>query len=404
MVDRSALVQKQRSKSKRQDWQALARSLLPLIEAEIPVSEKNRTLSPEVVGALKETELFWMMVPAEIGGGGCSFRDLIEVIEELSWADCSAGWSFMANVESIGAAGAYCGDSAIEAMFGGKERAIVAGMLGPGGTCLQVKAGYQARGKFSYGSGCAHANWLGGGMFVLDDGKIRQLRHGPEVRICFVPREAVNVLDNWNVAGLSATGSFDYEISEQFVGDDFTMERAMPVQRRGAPYFQLGFAPIVGAGHAAVVLGGMKRALEEIARIAHEKKRAGYSTVVGDYPVFMYEFGIQEANYMAARDYVIKVFDEAEAAVSAGFPISDYQRARFRQVPSWVHKIAADVIRFCYVWSGAEGFRGSTPIGRAFRDMYVATNHLFLDPVTITDSAPAVLEHYRRRGEIAPKT
>jgi alkylation response protein AidB-like acyl-CoA dehydrogenase len=397
-------MQTQQPKSNRRDWVALAKSLLPLVEKEIPVSEANRTLSSQVVGALKETELFWMLVPAEIGGGGCGFRDLIEVIAELSWADCSAGWSFMANVESNGAAGAYCGDSAVEAMFGGKERAIIAGMLGPGGTSIQLNGGYQARGRFSYGSGCAHANWLGGGMFVLDDGKIRQLRHGPEVRICFVPRERVNVLDNWNVAGLSATGSFDYEIPEQFVGDDFTMERATPVRRRGAPHFQLGFAPIVGAGHAGVMLGAMKRALQEIARIVAEKKRAGYSTVVGDYPVFMHEFAVQEANYMSARDYVIKVFEEAEAAVTAGLPVSDYQKARFRQVTSWVHKLAADVVRSCYVWSGGEGFRGSTAIGRAFRDVYVATNHLFVDPVTLADSAPLILEHYRHGGEIAAKS
>src|SRR3546814_15476485 len=84
----------------------------PLIESEVPVSDGLRSMSPTVVDALKETELFWMLAPTEVGGGGCGYRELIEVIEELSNADCSVGWSFMANSECIAAAGAYLGDRA----------------------------------------------------------------------------------------------------------------------------------------------------------------------------------------------------------------------------------------------------------------------------------------------------
>ena len=379
----------------RTDWVRLARSVAPLIEQEISVSEANRTLSPVVVDALKQTGIFWVLTPTEVGGGGGGYRDLIEVIEELSFADCSAGWTLMANAEATAAAGAFCGDAAIDAMFGGSELPIMAGQLGPAGKTTQVAGGYQASGNFSYGSGSAHASWIGGGMLVMDDGKLRMLPHGPEVRVCFVPRAQAEMLDNWHVTGLSATGSFDYRIPEQFIPDDFAFERAIPVQMRGQPLFQHGFAPIVGAGHAAVVLGAMKRALQEVARIGSEKKRVGYPGLIGDYPTFMEEFGFHEATYRSAREYVLQVFDEAEAAANAGQPLSDYQRARFRQVTSWVHRIGADVVRACYMWASAEGFRGSTPIGRAFRDMMVATNHLFVDPVNIVHSAPAILDHYR---------
>jgi alkylation response protein AidB-like acyl-CoA dehydrogenase len=384
------------------DWLALARSITPIIEKDVPLSEEIRTMSPDVVDALKQTGLFWMFTPTEVGGGGCGYRDIVLAIEELSFADTSAGWSFMANSETIAAAGAFCGDTAIDAMFGGPELPIMAGQLGPNGRCVQVDGGYRGSGHYSYGSGMAHSNWVGGGMLVLDDGKPRMLPHGPEVQICFLPRDKIEPLDNWYVAGLSATGSFDYVIPEQFIADDFTMERATPVQKRGAPLFGLGFAPIVAMGHAAVVLGAMKRALHEIARITHEKKRVGYPGTIDDYPTFRDEFGMAEANYMAARHYILQVFDEAEAAANAGVPVTDYQRARFRQVAAWIHKIGSDVVRACYTWSGAEGFRGSTAMGRAFRDMHVATNHLFIDPVNIVGSAPALLDHYRDRCPDAP--
>lgn len=377
------------------NWLARAKSVTPLIEACIPEAEASRTMPPEVVGALKETDLFWMLSPVEAGGGGCGFRELLEVIEELSYADASAGWAFMANSTSIAAAGAFCGDEAVDVMFMSGRKAVVAGMFGPGGKAVPVKGGYRAQGKFAYGSGCAHADWFGGGMLMTEKGQVVQTDIGPEVRVCFVPREGVQILDNWHVAGLSATGSFDYEIPECFVPEQFTMHRASPVQQRGSKLFSLGFAPVVSAGHAGVVMGTMKRILQEIANLSGEKKRVGYPGVIGDFPTFMQEFSYFEATYMAARDYVIRVFDEAEATVKAGEQASDYQVARFRQVGSWIHKIGADVARACYVMSSSEGFRGSTYIGRAFRDMFVATNHLFVDPVHLVHAAPAILNHYR---------
>jgi alkylation response protein AidB-like acyl-CoA dehydrogenase len=397
------MVRQERPSPTKTDWLGRARSLLPLVEAEVQRCERMRTLSPALVEAFKETELFWMLCPKEVGGGGCSMRDLIEVLAELAWADCSASWTLTANAESTAAAAAFCSDSAVDAMFGGKTRAIAAGMFGPAGKSVQVPGGYQAGGKFSFGSGCGHANWFGGGMLVMEEGKARQVTQGkgPEVRVCFVPRERVRVLDNWDVHGLVATGSFDYEIPEQFVAEDFTLERQSSSPRRGGALFKLGLMPVIAAGHAAMVLGTMKRSLAEIARIVDGKKRVGYPGVLGDYPTFMHEFSLHEATYAAARDYVLRVYEEAEVAVAAGEAISEYQRARFRQVATWVTQVAAEVVRFAYLWSGSEGFRGSSAIGRMFRDTFVATQHVYVDPITLVDSAAGILKHYRRSAAAA---
>src|SRR3546814_2657649 len=71
------------------------------------------------------------------------------------------------------------------------------------------------------------ATWMGGGMFVTENGAPKLLPSGlPEVRICFVPREKVVFRGNWDVMGLSGTGSYDYELPDQFIPHDFTMERS----------------------------------------------------------------------------------------------------------------------------------------------------------------------------------
>src|SRR5260370_30632362 len=134
----------------------------------------------------------------------------------------------------------------------------------------------------------------------------------------------------------------------------------------------MGLMPIIASVHAAMVLGMMKRSLEEIARILDGKKRVGYPGVIGDYPTFLQEFSLYEASYMAARDYVLRVYEEAEAAVTAGGAVSEYQRARFRQVATWVHKLGGEVVRFAYLWSGSGGLRRSAATRPLFRHTLVS--------------------------------
>src|SRR3546814_5923869 len=79
-------------------------------------------LSPEIVQAVRGTDLFWMVVPRELGGLNMDAAAAIEVWEEISRADASAGWSLMANALATGMAAAFLGDDAILRMFGGSEK------------------------------------------------------------------------------------------------------------------------------------------------------------------------------------------------------------------------------------------------------------------------------------------
>jgi alkylation response protein AidB-like acyl-CoA dehydrogenase len=207
-----------------------------------------------------------------------------------------------------------------------------------------------------------------------------------------MPRDKVIFKGNWDVTGLAGTGSYDYEVPEQHFRRDFTLERTANMPLRGGPAFALGLAAFACAGHAAVALGLMKRALMEVVGTAVAKTRPGYPSVIGDHPIFRQQFSVQEACYQACRQYVLQVFGDAEDAACAGRPITMEQRARFRQATTWAHQIAADVVRFCHYWSGTAAIRASSPMGRCMRDIYAATQHVFVDPVTLADAAPAIME------------
>lgn len=376
----------------RDDLLSRARALGPLIELRAELTEREGTMPAEIVAALREAELFWTLLPTECGGLGGDMVTGLEVIEEITRADGSTGWSLMANMTGTALAGAFAGDEAAEAMFGNGRRAITAGMLGPGGKSVEVDGGIQGGGKYSFGSGCGHADWFGAGMFVMEDGKPRTLANGmPEVRVCFVPRDAVEIKGNWDVAGLMGTGSYDYVVPERFIPAEFTMERTSIQPRRGGPMFTAGIPGYGCLGHAAVALGLMKRALEEIVHITAGKKRPGYPTVVGEHPVFRREFARNEAAYQCTRAFVVGVFADAQDTVRSGGTLSPLQRARFRQATTYVHEVAADVVRFCYTWAGSASQPKASPLARCMRDMGVATQHVFVDPVSMADAAPSII-------------
>jgi len=379
----------------RDEWIDRARRIAPVIRAEALNTEQGNTLSPVSVAAMRETELFWAGVPEEVGGYGCSLTTMIEILEEVAFADGSSGWSLMANALATAAAGAFAGDECVQEIFGGAERPIMAGMYGPAGKAVEVDGGYRGSGSYSFGSGCNHADWLGGGMFVMENGEHKLLPDGtPEVRICFVPREKVVFKGNWNVAGLAGTGSYDYEIPEQFFPEPFTMERTAKQPQRGGAPFHIGLLPMGNGGHAAMALGICRRALQEIAIISTSRKRVGSASLIADSDIFRHQFALQEANYQAARAYVLKVFDDVERAIETGEPFGDLARQRIRQATTWAHNVAAEVVNVCHLWGSSASFRKPSALGRCMEDMHVATQHILVDQNILADAARAVLDHW----------
>jgi indole-3-acetate monooxygenase len=378
------------------EYLARARSVAQLIETEADATERLGTMTKRVFEGLSDTELFWLLLPSEYGGGQQGIVSYMEVIEELSRADASTGWSLMANATAIGAAAGFLDDVGAEILFGGAKKAIIAGQLAPMGTGIEVDNGFEFSGHYQFGSGCNHSSWMGGGFSVIENGKPRTLENGePDMRVAFVPREQAEFLGNWDVTGLVGTGSFDYKIPQQFVRRELTFERLSLEPHRKEPVFSLGIIGIGVAGHTGVVLGLMKRALEEVVQITADKRRVGYSTAVGDHPMFLHQFSIFEASYQAARTYAIAVFREAESTAAAGRVISDEQRARIRQVSTWTHNVASEVTAFCHLWGGTQAFRNPSVLGRVGRDMGVATQHVLIDPVTLAAAGSTIVGSWR---------
>lgn len=75
------------------DYVARAWDLREVIEREAAGTESGGTLSAAVVGAMRETGLFWISVPRALGGGGKGIVEAMFAVEAVAFADGSTGWS-----------------------------------------------------------------------------------------------------------------------------------------------------------------------------------------------------------------------------------------------------------------------------------------------------------------------
>ena len=369
-----------------------ARALAPLIEAEADRAEADTTTTQPVVDAVAKSELFWILVPREFGGLGADVSTALGVFEELAYADGSVGWSVMANTTSSCFAAIYTGETAANQMFPEGSLGIHAGMLGPVGQARRVDGGYRVTGRYSFGSGCAHANYIGAGTVEIDDdGNALTTESGlPAMRVVLIPRDQIDFRGNWDVIGLTATGSYDYVVDDVFVPEEFTYSLLEHTQLRGGPGLSIGLFAITGAGHAGIALGVGRRAIDEITKLANTRVRmAGFATI-GTEQLFQAELGQHDCAMRAARALVYDAVAAADAQARATGTADNVTQARLRASATYATRVATDAARFAFSWAGSAGLRPGI-IQRCLRDMLAASQHIYVDNNTITGYAQALL-------------
>src|SRR5215470_1600826 len=150
-----------------------------------------------VVDALHREGLFGMWVPRSIGGGSELHPiSSLEVLENVSYGDPSAGWVLMAAALAIGTGAAYLGDEAVTQLFSGNRLPVIAGQGTRPGKAVPRDGGFLLTGSWSFASGIKH------GTHIHTLGVIETTG---EPRIFVLPVDKATLIDNWDVMGLRGT-------------------------------------------------------------------------------------------------------------------------------------------------------------------------------------------------------
>jgi indole-3-acetate monooxygenase len=260
-------------------------------------SEKLGRLADATWVALKKTRLLRFLCPRELGGDEADPVTQFEVVEALARIDASASW-VVGNLALASAyAGAFLPARSAQLIFADGVPPM-AGMNAPRGQAEPIDGGYRVNGRWAFGSGIFHADWVIAAPFVSGQTGFEG------VRVIVVPRHQVTVHDNWQAAGLKASSSCDYSIEDVFVPDEMTfslMDAVLGKPVAGGAALRLGFPAVVTPFSMGIALGIARHALDEITAQAIEKGRGFPPSPLSTHPHFQFALGKAELELEAAR-------------------------------------------------------------------------------------------------------
>lgn len=346
------------------------RRLRPEIQALAEQIEHDRALPAALIAQLHAAGVFRSVAPRALGGLELSPSELLDVLEELGYADGSVGWCSMIGAVTGIALGYLSADTAADLLA--DPQFLIAGVAAPIGRATPVEGGYRVSGRWPFASGCRDATWLVGGATV---------EPGSTVRMMIMKAGEVTIHDTWDVAGLCGTGSHDIEAVDVVVPAARTFSLAeVPVQTGGGhdvPAFSF-----LAFGLGAVALGIARAAITEFTALARRKRIPFTQELIAAKPSVRIALAEAEALRASGLAYL-----KAELA-APGFEAAD--RARLRLAIATAARNAARAVDLVYTAAGGSAVYASSPLQRHFRDVHVATQHAMVN-IDVVETAGAVL-------------
>jgi alkylation response protein AidB-like acyl-CoA dehydrogenase len=358
----------------------------PVLAADVAVGEKLRRLPDTTVSALREAGLLRLKVPAVVGGTEAEPGLQFEVFERVAMTNASAAWCLFIYADGAGGACANLPDAGLEQFLAGGDVPIVCGGGGliPG-ILRPERGGYRLSGHFRYGSGIDAAAWVMV-LGLLDGGN----GGPPAIRVCVVPRDAFEVEDTWHVLGMRATGSNDFNIDDVFVPEEMTFAPGSPC--RGGRMYRTGFVGYLGYTIPAVILGIVRRALDELTAMASGVTR-GYSqpqTLASRVP-FQNFLGAADQRLKAAHALMVSDGSNLMQSVDSDGVDLPAVEAGTRAAGALAVRTASDVLADIMRFAGGSALREGSLFEQATRDVTVAASHFFVSESAYENHAKFLL-------------
>ncbi|BBZ39995.1 acyl-CoA dehydrogenase family protein [Mycobacterium conspicuum] len=345
---------------------AVARAVAPEITKRADEAEALGTMPIDLVERMREVGIFRALQPRSLGGFEMAPVEFIEMVEELARADGSAGW-----IAAIGAGApaftAWLEPAVADDLFGSDADFLAATVFAPTGRAVADGIGrFALDGRWSFASGCRHAEWLLAGIFVFDGDAPRMIpEQGPDWRLAFFPRANADIVENWDVLGLRATGSNDVVAHGLRVAEEHTISPFFEPARHDGPLWRLAFFTLVGVALVGVPLGIGRRALDEFTDLATTKMRAGTFERIAADPVAQVAFARAEAKLRSARAFVLEAAGALWDSARAGDPPSLEQRADFQLAAQQAMRAARSAVDTAFDLTGASAVHASHPCSDA---------------------------------------
>lgn len=358
------------------------RDLLPGIRDRADEAERLRVVPDASIKDLEEAGFFRLLQPKRFDGYEADPIEFYTAVRDIAGACGSTGWvSSVVGVHPWQVA--LFTDEAQQAVWGESTATRLSSSYAPTGKATAVDGGYQLSGKWSFSSGCDHCQWvLLGGLVFNSEGNV------VDFKTFLVPRENYEIVDVWNVVGLSGTGSNDIVVDDVFIPEAFTLSMSDtgrcygPGQEHNtSDLYKLPFHSIFTGTITTPIVGIAMGAYDEHVQMQQKRTRAAY---VGEKasldPFSAVRIARASSEIDAAWALLVNNIREEQAYIEKGETIPLKTRLKVRRDQVLGTQRSIDAIDALFEASGGRALAQGTYLQRAWRDAHAGRVHAANDP------------------------
>lgn len=331
-------------------------------------AEAERRLPAGTAAVMADAGLFTMCLPVAYGGAGTGPVAMIDAIIEVATADGSAGWC--AGIASTTSSlAAFLEPDVARSIFTGPSTAT-GGVFAPNGRGVADGDGFRVTGRWQWGSGTQHCDWIVGGA-MCDDGT---------QRICFFSPDQIDFHDTWYTGGMRGTGSLDISVTDAYVPAERTILPGVGKVYVDEPIAHFPNFTLLALGIAATGLGVARRALDELRDLAAGKTPQFSSRTLAESGFAQTEFARAEGRWRAARALLRDEVGAAWEQAVAGGSVPVDQRVAMRLAAAHAATECVATTDVAWTLAGGSAVYDTSVLGRCVRDAHVVTQHIMVAP------------------------
>jgi alkylation response protein AidB-like acyl-CoA dehydrogenase len=347
-----------------------------VLAAEAAESERLRRPTDAAIEALRDAGVFRLMVPRRYGGLELDLDTFLEVGLALGEGDASLAWIATFYIEHNWMLCQFP-ESFQSELLEGRGYVLAPAALAPSGVAGRVEGGFRLSGRWQWGTGVMHADWVIVGARAEGEGAV------PDFRFLALPRDEVDVEDTWFVDGMAGTGSNDILIDSVVVPEersvsiaDMSVGRAHGARIHQGPLYRTPMLPILCLAASMPAVGQARAAVRSFRERMRERILYGSSLKQAEKPASQMRLARADIQARQAegllREVVREVVERRDGASVA-------DRARWAAASAMAVDQSRRVLRRVAEASGASAHFQDHPLQRAVRDVNMAGCHVIFD-------------------------
>ncbi|MGW5019867.1 3-hydroxy-9,10-secoandrosta-1,3,5(10)-triene-9,17-dione monooxygenase oxygenase subunit [Streptomyces sp. NRRL S-1868] len=357
------------------------RDLAPVLRERADAAESAGRVPDESVAELAGTGFFRLLQPTAFGGLAADPGLFYTCVKEIARACGSTGW--IASV--LGVHNWQLGlfpEEAQREVWGGDDGARISSSYAPTGKVTPVEGGFRFSGRWSFSSGCEHADWVFlGGLIKGEDGA------PVDSRTFLLPYGDYRIEKNWDTLGLRATGSHDIVVDDVFVPEHRTLSFLdtsaldCPGQRLNPePLYRLPFAALFTSTIATPLVGIAEGAYATYVAVTRGRFRVSYGQKVKEDPFAHVRIARAGSAIDAAWLQLSHNIAELYGYAVRGEHIPDELRLRTRRDQVLATERAVEATDLLVENAGGNAMRTGHVVQRYWRDVHTGRGHVANDP------------------------